>query len=139
MDRNILPHGAKGIESEDFAVELRGDKIVFVPKAAGGGQHYTLHAGMHSGVIDLHETHPEADGQEQRCTLFAMRRDDLATLLGEAAPMPEFLRLLRPLRLGWLKHRNIGIARGIDPVSDEDIAAGHPKTQTPPDPRCGTL
>lgn len=30
---------------------------------------------------------------------------------------------IRPLRLGWLKHRNIGIARGIEPVSDEDIAA----------------
>ena len=28
-----------------------------------------------------------------------------------------------PLRLGWLKHRHIAIARGIDPVSDEDIAA----------------
>jgi hypothetical protein len=27
------------------------------------------------------------------------------------------------LRLGWLKHRNISIARGIDPVSDDDIAA----------------
>src|SRR5260370_17202355 len=35
----------------------------------------------------------------------------------------ELLGLVRPLRLGWLKHRNIGIARGIDPVSDDDIAA----------------
>lgn len=32
------------------------------------------------------------------------------------------LGLLRPLRLGWLKHRNMGIAR-IEPVSDSDIAA----------------
>jgi hypothetical protein len=125
MDGYSLPHGAKGIESDDFAVEFRGDKIVFVAKAtAGAGQHYTLHTGMHSGVIDLHETHPEADGQEQHRTLFALHRDDLAIALAEAAPMlPEFLRLFRPLRLGWLKHRNISIARGIDPVSDDDIAA----------------
>lgn len=124
MDRYRLPHGAKGIESEDFAVQFGDDKVVFVPKSAGGGQHYTLHAGMRSGVLDLHETSPEADGQEQHRTLFAMRRDDLAALLGEAAPMlPELLHLLRPLRLGWLKHRHIGIARGIDPVSDADIAA----------------
>jgi hypothetical protein len=125
MDGYSLPHGAKGIESDDFAVEFRGDKIVFVAKAAAGaGQHYTLHTGMKSGVMDLHETHPEADGQGQHRTLFAMHRDDLATVLAEAAPMlPEFLRLFRPLRLGWLKHRNISIARGIEPVSDEDIAA----------------
>jgi hypothetical protein len=79
---------------------------------------------MHSGVMDLHETHPETDGQEQHRTLFAMHHDDLASVLAEAALMlPEFLRLFRPLRLGWLKHRNISIARGIDPVSDDDIAA----------------
>jgi hypothetical protein len=37
--------------------------------------------------------------------------------------LPELLALLRPLRLGWLKHRRIGIARGIDLIRDEDIAA----------------
>jgi hypothetical protein len=37
--------------------------------------------------------------------------------------VPELFGLLRPLRLGWLKHHNIGIAYGIDPVSDADIAA----------------
>jgi hypothetical protein len=40
-----------------------------------------------------------------------------------ASVLPEVLGLMRPLRLGWLKHRNIGIARGIEPVSDSDIAA----------------
>lgn len=124
MDGYKLPHRAKGIESEEFAIEFRGSKIVFVAKgAAGSGHHYTLQAGNRSGVIDLHETHPEA-GTDRHHTLFALRRDDLASLLGEAAPMlPGLLGLLRPLRLGWLKRRNIGIARGIDPVSDEDIAA----------------
>lgn len=123
MGSCCLPHGAKGIEADDFAVEFRGDKIVFIHKSAGAGKHYTFQAGLKSGVIDLHETHPASE-QEQRHTLFAMRRDDLAALLGEAALMvPELLRLLRPLTVGWLHHRNIAIARGIDLVSDEDIAA----------------
>jgi hypothetical protein len=123
MDRSGLPHGAKGIESDEFAIEFRGDKIVFVAKSQTAGKHYTVHAGKKSGVIDLHET-SDAKGQEQHRTLFAMRHDDLGALLGEPAPLlPAFLRLLRPLKVGWMKHRNIGIARGIDPVSDEDIAA----------------
>lgn len=33
MERYALPHGAKGIEGDGFAVEFRADKIVFVPKA----------------------------------------------------------------------------------------------------------
>jgi hypothetical protein len=124
MDRYSLPHGAKGIEADGFAVTFCGDKLVFIPKAEGSGKHYTLHSGPKSGVIDLHETDPAADGRDQHRTLFAVRHDDLAGLLGEATPMlREFLDLLRPLRLGWLKHRNIGIACGIDPVSDDDIVA----------------
>lgn len=37
--------------------------------------------------------------------------------------LPEFLSLLRPLRVGWMKFRSIGIARGINPVSDAEIEA----------------
>jgi len=124
MDRYSLPHGANGIEADGFAVNFAGDKLVFIPKSEGAGKHYTLHAGPKSGVIDLHETEPAADGGEQHRTLFAVRHDDLPALLGEATPMlREFLDLVRPLRLGWLKRKNIGIARGIDPASDADIAA----------------
>ena len=116
-----LPHGAKGIEGDGFAVEFRADKIVFVPKADSKATHYTLHTGANSGVIDLHAT--GGDGETHR-TLFAIRKDDLFGLLQEMAPIvPELLGLLRPLRLGWLKHRNIGIARGIEPVADAEIAA----------------
>jgi hypothetical protein len=35
MEPYSLPHGAKGIEADELAVEFRGDKIVFVPKEAG--------------------------------------------------------------------------------------------------------
>jgi hypothetical protein len=34
MDRHALPHGAKGIEGDGFAVGFGDDRIVFVPKAA---------------------------------------------------------------------------------------------------------
>jgi hypothetical protein len=121
MEPYALPYDAKGIEGDGFAIEFRADKIVFVPKAEGSTTHYTLHAGPNSGVIDLHET--GGDGETHH-TLFAVRRDDLFGLLQEMAPIvAELLGLLRPLRLGWLKHRNIGIARGIEPVADTDIAA----------------
>jgi hypothetical protein len=131
MDRYGLPHGAKGIESEDFAIAFGGDRIVFVSKPRPEGRphgeetekHYTFHAGPDSGVMDVHETTLHEDGQKQYRTLFALQSGDLPAVLGELAPMlPELFSLLRPLRLGWLKHRNIGIARGIDPVTDEDIA-----------------
>lgn len=93
----VLPHDAKGIEGDDFAIEFRGDKVVFVAKSAGGGKHYTFHAGPDSGVIDVHQTDPSSDSDEQHRTLFAIRHDDLPALLGEAAAiLPEFLGLLRP-------------------------------------------
>jgi hypothetical protein len=123
MDQHGLPHGAKGIEIENFAIEFRADKIVFVPKSGGAGNHYTIHAGQKSGIIDLHETHPDAEGRQHHRTLFAMRRADLAGMIGEAASLlPELLSLFRPLKVGWMKRHNIGIARGVDPVSDGDIS-----------------
>ena len=53
-----------------------------------------------------------------------MRTEDLPRVLQQLASMvPELTGMIRPLRIGWMKHRNIGVARGIDPASDEDIAA----------------
>jgi len=119
-----LPHNAKGFAGDNFVVEFRRDKIVFVPKGGTDpGAHYTLHAGTRSGIIDLHETNPAA-GADQHKTLFAVRHEDIVSHLGEATPMlSEFFKLIRPLRLGWLKRHKIGIARGVDPVSDDDVAA----------------
>lgn len=39
--RYVLANGAKGIEGDGFAVEFRDHKIVFVPKSAGDGKHYS--------------------------------------------------------------------------------------------------
>ena len=91
-------------------------------------------------MIDLHETTYDANGRERHRTVAALKSDDLSTALREIAPMlPELFRLMRPLRLGWLKHRNIGIARGVHPVSDGDIAAVTRKRKTSSDNRRGTL
>jgi len=124
MERYRLPHGARGIENEEFAIEFGGDKVELLRKSDGKGKHYTLHAGFRSGVIDLHETLVDEAGEKRYRTLFAIRRDDLPAVFGEFTSMlHELLCLLRPLRLGWLKRRGVGIARGIDPVSDDDFAA----------------
>ena len=123
-ERYALPHGAIGIEGSDFAVEFRSDKVVFILKSRACGSHYTLHVGNQSGVLDLHETRLNAAGERARRTLFAIHRDDFTATVSELTPLLRgFLGLFRRLRLGWLDYRGISIARGIDPVSDHDIAA----------------
>jgi hypothetical protein len=64
MDSYALPHGARGIEGENFAVYFGDDKVVVVPKSTGRGKHYTFQAKPASGVMDLHETATNADGRE---------------------------------------------------------------------------
>lgn len=124
MYRCTLPHGARGIEGDNFALHFCADKIILVPKAAGSGRHYTIHAGPGSDVLDVHETEMRSGDSERHHTLFAMRHDNIPTALTAVAPLlPDLFGLLRPLRLGWLKHRKIGIARGIDLITDQDIAA----------------
>jgi hypothetical protein len=128
----ILPHGAKGIQGDGFAIAFGDDKMVFTIKqrlADGSGpeiseRHYTFHAGKKSGIIDLHETRSRPDGRKDHKTLFALRADALPWVLQSLTPLlPELFRLFRPLRIGWMKHRNIAIARGIEPVSEADVEA----------------
>jgi hypothetical protein len=130
MQGYALPHNAKGIEGEGFAVAFGDDKVVFIAKPSRDDEegealkHYTIHAGLDSGVIDLHETIVSADGQKHYRTIFALRKDDFPALFQELAPMlHDLVGLIRRLRPGWMKHRNIGIARGVEPVSDADITA----------------
>src|ERR1035438_8108771 len=121
-ERAMLPQGARGIEIEDLVMEVGKDKIVMLRKSAG--DHYTLQAGHQSGIIDLHRTWRDANGEEHHETLFAMRRDDLSTLLNAFASWPQdLLRLLRPLRVGWLHRHGISIVHGLVPTTDGEVAA----------------
>jgi hypothetical protein len=116
-----LPNGARGIEVMDFAIEMGKDKIMMRSKTAR--DHYTLQAGHHSGIIDFHRTWRDANGEHHQ-TLFAMRRDDLDTLLTAFVPrLQELMALLRPLRVGWLHRHGIGIVHGLVPTTDDEVAA----------------
>lgn len=117
-----LPHGASGIEFDGFVIEFRQDKVIALAK--NRNEHYTLHSGEASGVLDLHRTWREADGTERHQTVFAIHRSDLPALLVELSPIETGRsRLIRPLRLGWLHWNNIGVVRGLDPMTDADITA----------------
>jgi hypothetical protein len=117
-----LPHGASGVEVGDFVINFCSDKVVALAKY--GDTHYTLHAGHASGVLDLHRTWRDPDGTERHQTVFAMRRSDLHGLLADLSSVTiGIFRLLRRLRLGWLHRNNIGIVWGLDPTSDQEIAA----------------
>jgi len=118
---NSLPHGADGIEIGDFAIQFCKDKVIAFKRTAG--DHFTIHAGTNSGVIDIHRTWRDPSGCEQHTTIFAMRRDSIPALLDELSSLPStFTRLLRHLRLGWLGHRRIWIAWGVWPIDPEHIS-----------------
>ncbi len=125
---SILPHGAKGIDLGEFVVEFRSDKMVAIRKSSG--DHFTLQFGENSGVIDLHRTWNDADGRKHRETIFAIHRNRIPAVLEEfeLLVLKEFgswpsvlIHFVRPLHLGLLGHRHIGIAWGILPVEEEHI------------------
>ncbi len=117
------PNGASGIEFGEFALTFQPNKIiVFLAKASG--VHYTLHFGNKSGVLDLHRTSTDPNGQPCHERLFAIRHADMARLLGEAIPtMIGMTGLFRRLRPGWLIRHNIGIVKGLELTTDEQIRA----------------
>lgn len=117
-----LPHGATGIEIGGFVIEFCGDKVITISKDRA--EHYTFHAGGSSGVLDIHRTWREADGTERHLTVFAMRHADIPSLLTDLASMTtRMFRFLRRLRPGWLYRHGIGIVRGLDPMTEAEMAA----------------
>lgn len=118
-----LPYGATGIDTGDFAIEFRGEKVILFVKSVGF--HYTLHCGSDSRRLDVHRTCEGAKGHNQHETLFAIPHDDIERLLTDLRPiLVNFVQILRRLRLGWLKRRGIGIVWGLEsPVDMDGIAA----------------
>jgi hypothetical protein len=103
-------------------VEFRADKVVAL--ARNREEHYTFHAGHDSGVLDIHRTWRDADGTERHQTVFAMRHTDVPKFLNDLSPLVAgTLRLQRRLRIGWLYRHGICVVRGLDPSTDEDLAA----------------
>ncbi len=112
-----------GVEAGQLAIEFRRDKIVFLIKSTG--EHFTLHFGSQSGVLDVHRTWIDEHGAVRRKTVFAMHRANLSSFFTELSPQlnNSFAKLIRRLRLGWLARHGIDVARGLEFVSDEDIAS----------------
>jgi hypothetical protein len=90
---------------------LRSGKVLLVLE--GTGVHYTLHPGHDSGVIDIHKTNgdvPKGDPARYE-TLAAIGKDEVVRnqeAVGKD-PVIDLLRLLRPIRLGWIARRRLGV------------------------------
>ena len=115
-----LPYGARGIDFHDFAMQLLRDKAMFVIKSTG--EHYTVHSGFKSGVLDIHRKWEDENRKVQYQTVYAILRENIPLLLGELSSLTTGLfRLIRPLRLGWLARQNIGIVLGLYPVTAREL------------------
>lgn len=107
-------------EMPDFLVRLPDGKILF--KRGTDPYHYTLHPGYRSGLVDIHQTfeHLRPGDEQKHKTLATVPRTALLDALHglPAELMSEFMALWRPVRLGWLNRRRIGIGPRL-PTSDE--------------------
>ena len=121
-DSFSLPHGASGLEVGDFVVEFRRDKIVALAKTRD--DHYTLHFGHVSGILDVHRTWKSPAGGEHHQTMFAMRHADIPAFLNALVPMTGgMFRLFRKLRIGWMHRHGIRIVRGLETLTDDEMHA----------------
>jgi hypothetical protein len=123
----------------DPQLEFTGVTVRFLPSGKvlvvleGTGLHYTLHPGHHSGIIDFHKTNerlPESDPSRYE-TLATIGKDEIVRnveVIGKD-PVMGLLRLLRPIRLGWIARRRLGVVAfpteaELDRVSSIRIKAG---------------
>jgi len=90
---------------------LRSGKILVVPE--GAGFHFTLHPGRASGNVDVHKTN-ERVSQEDAAkyeTLGTVPREIILEKIRQLGPnhILELLTLLRPIRIGWIGRRRLGV------------------------------
>ena len=120
LHANNLPYGARGIEAGPLVLEFRRDKVVFLIKS--NNDHYTLHAGNNSGVLDLHRTWTDERGVVRHETVFAIHHVNVPALLCElSTQVGDLFKLIRRLRVGWLARHGIGVVRGLEFATNEDI------------------
>ena len=82
-----------------------------VPK--GAGFHFTLHPGSASGSVDVHKTneHLSPEDAAKYETLVTVPREDILQKIRQLGPnhIQELLTLLRPIRMGWIARRRLGV------------------------------
>jgi hypothetical protein len=117
-----LPGGAQGIEFGDFAISFQADKVIFFAKSSN--EHYTVHMGRESKVLDIHRTVIDSNGLSRHETVYAIKQADLERMLLDfGSTMPRSIKLFRRLRIGWLARNRIAIAKGLEHWTDEQILA----------------
>ena len=113
---------------------LRSGKILVVPE--GAGFHFTLHPGSASGSVDIHRTneHVSEDDDAKYETLVTVPREDILEKIRQLGPnhIPELLTLLRPIRIGWIGRRRLGVV-GFPTDSDLKKVSGIRLTDEPVD------
>jgi len=109
----------RGFDYNNFAVVFCPDGKINLISKDDKGIHYTIHPGNKSGVLDIHKTYERTKKHER---IFAIKHEYIPRLLKGIVPpmLSELEGVLRPLRLGWLMHRNIGIFGGLYPA-EKDI------------------
>jgi hypothetical protein len=109
----LLPGGATGIEFGELALSFQADKVVLIVKSSN--EHFTLHTGRESKVLDIHRTSPGPNGLPVHDTIFAITYDNLHLLLQEfGSKLKGGPKLARRLRIGWLARKNITVLKGLE-------------------------
>lgn len=116
-----LPYGANGLDLGECVFAFARDKVVFTTKASR--DHITLHFGVHSQVMDIHQTVTNVDGTITHIRLFSISHKSLAEMVQSISfPVLRALNgILRPLRLGWMAKRRIGAVLGLIPTDSEVV------------------
>ncbi len=119
-----LPKGANGLDLGALVLAFARDKLVFTPK--GLPEHYTLHLGPNSKVIDIHKTTLRPDGTIEYLTLFSMTHERLLAMMDELAqPLGKLLMgLARPLSPAWMEKRRVGAIVGLVPTGNNIASIG---------------
>ena len=90
---------------------LRSGKLIL--KLEGESAHFTLHPGHRSGIMDLHKTDElalEGDVLKHH-TIGKLSKAELVRRMSVIGPhlVAELITLVRPIRLGWIMRRHLGI------------------------------
>lgn len=122
--RDPLPKGANRLDIGELVLAFARDKLVFTPK--GMREHYTLHFGPYSKIIDLHKTTLRADEIPEHLTLFSITHKRLLAMMEELAqPLGDLLMgLARPLSPAWMEKRRVGAVVGLLPTGADTAAVG---------------
>lgn len=108
--------GARGFDLGFAVLVVARDKLVISVK--GMPEHFTVHLGPKSGVVDIHRTMQSADSPQPRyTTLYKIRHQDFESMMQALTPAVKAILkdVVRPLRLRWMRQRKATAIVGVPP------------------------